>query len=334
MLGRGDMMRFSHTVFSLVLALGVLAAPLAQAQPAGKVYRIGWLSPTTSLAGASELEALRAGLRELGYIEGRNITIEPRWAEGEPAALLALARALVELNVDVICPSGTQASLAAKQATTMIPIVFAAAVFPDETGLVASYARPGANVTGVAFIGPEYVKRLELLRQVSPQLTRVALLYNDHNPASIRALKETREGAERLGVVLEPYGIHRKEDVEPVFAAIARNPPGGLMTTADPLVTSYRKEIVEFAAQHRLLAMYPNRNFVQLGGLMFYGTSTTDMYHRTATYVDKILKGAKPADLPVEQPMKFDLVINLKTAAALGLTIPPLLIFQADEVIN
>jgi ABC-type uncharacterized transport system substrate-binding protein len=173
-----------------------------------------------------------------------------------------------------------------------------------------------------------------LLRQVSPQLTRVALLYNDHNPASIRALKETREGAERLGVVLEPYGIHRKEDVEPVFAAIARNPPGGLMTTADPLVTSYRKEIVEFAAQHRLLAMYPNRNFVQLGGLMFYGTSTTDMYHRTATYVDKILKGAKPADLPVEQPMKFDLVINLKTAAALGLTIPPLLIFQADEVIN
>jgi putative tryptophan/tyrosine transport system substrate-binding protein len=155
MLGRGDMMRFSHAVSSLVLALGVLAAPLAQAQPAGKVYRIGWLSPTTSLAGVSELEALRAGLRELGYIEGRNITIEPRWAEGEPAALLALARALVELNVDVICPSGTQASLAAKQATTRIPIVFAAAAFPDETGLVASYARPGANVTGVAFIGPE-----------------------------------------------------------------------------------------------------------------------------------------------------------------------------------
>ncbi len=328
------MLRCSHAVFSLVLALGVLAAPLAQAQPDGKVHRIGWLSPTTSLAGASELEALREGLRELGYIEGRNMSIEPRWADGEPAALPTLARSLVELNVDVICPSGTQASLAAKQATTTIPIVFAAAAFPDETGLVASYARPGANVTGVAFIGPEYVKRLELLREVSPHLTRVALLYNDHNPASIRALKETRGGAERLGVALEPYGIHRKEDVEPVFAAIASNPPGGLMTTADPLVTSYRKEIVEFAAKHRLLAIYPNRNFVPLGGLMFYGTSTTDMYHRTATYVDKILKGTKPADLPVEQPMKFELIINLKTAQALGLTIPPLLLFQADEIIR
>ena len=241
-------MRCSHAVFSLVLALGVLAAPRAQAQPAGKVYRIGWLSPTTALAGASELEALREGLRELGYIEGRNLTIEPRWADGEPAALPALARSLVERNVDVICPSGTQASLAAKQATTMIPIVFAATAFPDETGLVTSYARPGANVTGVAFIGPEYVKRLELLREVSPHLARVALLYNDNNPGSIRALQETREGAERLGVVLEPYGIHRKEDVETVFAAIARNPPDGLMTTADPLVTSYRRAIVEFAA--------------------------------------------------------------------------------------
>jgi len=326
-----------HRLIGLLvtLILGLLWAPLAtDAQPAGKVYRIGWLSPTTSLSGAAELEALRDGLREFGYIEGQNMTIEPRWADGEPAALPALARSLVELNVDVICPSGTQASLAAKQATTMIPIVFAAAAFPDETGLVASYARPGANVTGVAFIGPEYVKRLELLREVSPHLARVALLYNDHNPASIRALKETREGAERLGVVLEPYGIHRKEDVETVFAAIARNRPGGLMTTADPLVTSYRREIVEFAATHRLLAIYPNRNFVQLGGLMFYGTSTTDMYHRTATYVDKILKGTKPADLPVEQPMKFELMINLKTAQALGLTIPPMLLFQATEVIR
>jgi len=173
-----------------------------------------------------------------------------------------------------------------------------------------------------------------LLREVSPQLTRVALLYNDRNPASIRAVKETREAAERLGVALEPYGIHRKEDVEPVFAAIASNRPGGLMTTADPLVTSYRREIVAFAATHRLVAMYPNRNFVQVGGLMFYGTSTTDMYHRAAAYVDKILKGTKPADLPVEQPMKFEFVINLKTAEALGLTIPPIILFQVDEVIK
>jgi putative ABC transport system substrate-binding protein len=328
------MMRCSHAGFSLVLALSVLAVPLAQAHQAGKIHRIGWLSPTTALAGASELEALREGLRALGYVEGHNMTIEPRWADGDPAALPTLARALVELNVDVICPSGTQASLAAKQATTMISIVFAAVGFPDETGLVASYARPGANVTGVAFIGSEYVKRLEVLREMAPHLARVALLYNDHNPASLRALQEIRGEAEQLGVALEPYGIHHKEDVEAVFAAIASNPPGGLMTTADPLVTSYRQEIVEFAAKHRLVAMYPSRNFVQLGGLMFYGTSTTDLYHRTATYVDKILKGAKPADLPVEQPMKFELVINLKTAKTLGLTIPPTVLFQANEVIR
>ena len=193
------------------------------------------LSPPSSLSGASELKALREGLRELGYVEGRNIYIESRWADGEPAALPALARSLV-------CPAGTQASLAPKQATTMIPIVFAAAAFPDETGLVASYARPGTHVTGVAVIGPEYRKRLELLRAISPRFARVALLYNDQNPASMRALKETKGWAERLGVALEPYGIHRKEDVETAFAA--RNRPGGLLTTADPLVTSYRREIV------------------------------------------------------------------------------------------
>jgi putative ABC transport system substrate-binding protein len=330
----GNVMRLSHAGLSLGLAFGILAAPLAQVQQAGKVYCIGWLSPTTSLSGASELGALRENLRGLGFVEGRNITIESRWANGEPTALLALARSLVELKVDVICPAGTQASLAAKQATTTIPIVFAAAAFPDETGLVASYARPGANITGVAFIGPEYGKRLELLREVSPRLARVALLYNDNNPASIRVWKETRAWAEKLGVALEPHGIHRKEDVETVFGVIARNRPGALMTTADPLVTSYRREIVEFAAKHRLLAIYPNRDFVQVGGLMFYGTSTTEMYRRAAAYVDRILKGAKPADLPVEQPMKFDMVINLRTSKVLGITIPQSVLVRADDLIE
>lgn len=175
---------------------------------------------------------------------GGTFTSNSGWADGEPTALRALARSLVELNVDIICPAGTQASLAAKQATTIIPIVFAAAAFPDETGLVASYARPGVHVTGVAVIGPEYGKRLELLRAISPRLAPVTLLYSDQNSASMRALKETKGWAERLGVALEPYGIHRKEDVETAFAAIARNRPGGLLTTADPLVTSYRREIV------------------------------------------------------------------------------------------
>jgi len=173
-----------------------------------------------------------------------------------------------------------------------------------------------------------------LLREVSPHLACVALLYNDNNPASIRALKETRAWAEKLGVALEPHGIHRKEDVETVFAAIARNRPGALMTTADPLVTSYRREIVEFAAKHRLLAICPNRDFVQVGGLMFYGTSVTEMYRRAATYVDRILKGAKPADLPVEQPMKFDMVINLRTSKLLGITIPQSVLVRADDLIE
>ena len=254
---------------------------------------------------------------------GGTFTSNPGWADGEPA--------VVELNVDIICPAGTQASLAAKQATTMIPIVFAAAAFPDETGLVASYARPGAHVTGVAVRGPEYGKRLELLRAISPRLAPVTLLYNDQNPASMRALKETKGWAERLGVALEPYGIHRKEDVETAFAA--RNRPGGLLTTADPLVTSYRREIVEFVAEHRILSIYPNRDFTQIGGLMLYGTSPTDMYRRAAGYVDRILKGARPADLPVEQPTKFDMVVNLKTAKAPGLTILPSLLQRADQVI-
>jgi putative ABC transport system substrate-binding protein len=313
----------------------VLAAPLAAlAQRAGKTYRIGWPSPTSALSGASELEALREGLRELGYIEGRNLTIESRWANGEPAALPVLAGSLVEMNVDVICPAGTQASLAAKNATSKIPIIFAAAAFPDETGLVASYARPGANVTGVAFIGPEYGKRLEILREVLPRLARVALLYNDNNPASIRALKETGEWAARLGVALEAHGIQRKEDVETVFAEIAKNPPGALMTTADPLVTSYRKEIVESVARHHIVSIYPSRNFVEAGGLMFYGTSTTDMYRRAALYVDRILKGARPADLPVEQPMKFAMTINLKAVKALGVKIPQSVLLRADELIQ
>jgi putative ABC transport system substrate-binding protein len=280
------------------------------------------------------LQALREGLRELGYVEGRNITIESRWADGEPAALPALARSLVEAKVDVICPAGTQASLAAKNATSTIPIVFAAAAFPDETGLIASYARPGANVTGIAFIGPEYGKRLELLREVSPRLARVALLYNDHNPASIRALKETRGWADQLAISVEPHGIHRKEDVETVFAVLARHPPGALLTTADPLVTSFRREIVEFAARQRILSIFPNRDFIQVGGLMFYGTSTTDMYRRAASYVDRIVKGARPDELPVEQPTKFDMEINLKVAKALGITIPQSVLARADRVIE
>jgi putative ABC transport system substrate-binding protein len=270
----------------------------------------------------------------LNYVEGRNITIEARWADGDPARLPELARALVHLNVDIICTAGTPATLAAKQATARIPIVFGAAAFPERTGLVTSYARPGGNLTGVAFIGLEYGKRLELLREVAVTLSRVVLLYNDKNPASLEAMKETRQWADSLRVTLDPLGVHDRPSLETAFAAMRRRRPDALMTTADPLILSYRTLIVEFATQHRLLSMFPNRDYVKLGGLMFYGTSTTDMWRRAAIYVDRILRGAKPGDLPVEQPSKFDMVINLKTAKTLGLTIPPSLLLRADEVIE
>ena len=212
--------------------------------------------------------------------------------------------------------------------------MFANVAFPDQTGLVASYPRPGANVTGVAFIGPEYGKRLELLREVRPGLSRVALIYNPDNPASVLALKETQRWATDLKVRLEPHKFRGPQDFESVFGAIAGKRPDALMTTADPTIASYPARIVEFAVKNRLPSMYPGREFVEAGGLMFYGSSVPEMYRRAAVYVDRILKGAKPADLPVEQPVKFDMVISLKAAKALGLTIPHSLLLRADEVIQ
>ena len=312
----------------------LLASRPTDAQPAKGMRRIGWLSPALAAEGLSNLEALRAGLRELGYVEGRNITIETRWAEGRTERLPQLAAELVRLRVDLICTSGTPASGAAKRATSTIPIVFANVAFPDQTGLVASYPRPGGNVTGVAFIGPEYGKRLELLKEARPGLSRVALIYNPDNSASVLALQETQRWATALGVRLEPHEFRGPQDFERVFGAIAGKRPDALMTTADPLIASYRTRIVDFAAKNRLLSMYPGREFVEAGGLMFYGGSIPEMYRRAAVYVDRILKGAKPADLPVEQPIKFDMVINLKAAKALGLRIPQSLLQRADEVIQ
>jgi putative ABC transport system substrate-binding protein len=298
------------------------------------MHRIGWLSPASAADGLPNLEALRAGLRELGYVEGQNITIEARWADGRSERLPQLAAELVRLPVDVLCTAGSQATGAAKQATSTIPIVFANVAFPDQTGLVASYPRPGGNITGVAFIGPEYGKRLELLREARPALSRVALIYNPDNPASVLALKETQRWATDMKVKLEPHTFRGPHDFEHVFGAIAGKRPDALMTTADPLIASYRSRFVDFAAKNRLLSMYPTRDFVAAGGLMFYGGSIPEMYRRAAVYVDRILKGAKPSELPVEQPTKFDMVINLKTAKTLGLTIPHSLLLRADEVIE
>jgi len=321
--------------FITSLAVGaLLASRSADAQQVKGMRRIGWLSPASAAEGLPNLEALRAGLGELGYVEGRNIAIEARWADGRSERLPQLAAELVRLPVDVLCTAGSQASGAAKRATSTIPIVFANVAFPDQTGLVASYPRPGGNVTGVAFIGPEYGKRLELLKEARPGLSRVALIYNPDNPASVLAVQETQRWATELKVRLEPHKFRGPQDFESVFGALASKRPDALMTTADPLIASYSARIVDFAAKHRLLSMYPTRDFVVAGGLMFYGGSIPEMYRRAAVYVDRILKGAKPADLPVEQPIKFDMVINLKGAKALGLTIPQSLLQRADEIIQ
>ena len=317
---------------AVILAVGLVLG--AEGQQAGKVPRVGYLSVTSAANGLHNLGALRAGLRTFGYIEGPSITIEARWADGRIERLPQLAAELVRLPVDVLCTAGGQASEAAQQATSTIPIVFANVAFPVQSGLVASLARPGGNVTGVAFIGPEYGKRLELLKEAYPKLDRVALIYNPDNPGSVLALQETQRWTTALRVRLEPHEFRSPDDFERLFRKIAGKRPDALMTTADSLLISYRTRIVDFAVRHRLPSMYPTREFVLSGGLMFYGGSIPEMFQQVAAYVDKILKGAKPAHLPVEQPTKFEFVINLRTAKALGLTIPQTLLQRAGEVIQ
>jgi len=327
-------MRRRAFLASVAAGGALVAAPAAAAQAPRGTPRIGWLSPASAVEEVSGLDALRAGLREVGYAEGRNLVIEARWGDGRTRRLPSLAEELARLPVDLMCTAGSQASGAARQATSTIPIVFVNVAFPEESGLVASYARPGGNVTGVAFMGPEYGKRLELLKEANPRLARVALVYNPDNRGSVLALQETQRWAARLGVELEPRGFSGPSDFEPLFGAIAARRPDALMTTADPLIASYRGRFVDLAARLRLPAMYPSRQFVDAGGLMFYGGSIPEMYRRAAVYVDRILKGARPGELRVEQPTKFDMVVNLRAAKALGLTLPQSLLLRADEVLQ
>jgi ABC-type uncharacterized transport system substrate-binding protein len=318
-----------------LLVLGVFAPPVrAQAPPAGKTYRVGWLSPASEENGLSNLDALREGLGQLGYREGRNVRFELRWADGKTDRLPGLAAELAALNVDVICTAGSQATAAAKGATSKVPVVFANVAFPDQTGLVASYARPGGNVTGIAFVGPEYGKRLEILKELRPNLSRVALIYNPENKGSVLALGETQRWTKTLGISLEPHQFRGPQDFQGMFAAIAKKLPDGLMTTADPLIASNRVPIVEFATKHRLVSMYPGLEFVEAGGLMFYGGSIAEMYRMAGVYIDRIFRGASPRDLPVEQPIKFDMVINARAAKTLGVIIPRTLLLRADQVIR
>ena len=320
------------------LAGGLLTAPLAaKAQQAAKIPRIGWLA--NNPAGSPHLlEAFLQGLRDLGYVEGRNVVIEYRDAEGKLERLPALAAELVALKVDVIVAAGPPAALAAKQATRTLPIVFASSGDPVTSGLVTSLARPGGNVTGLSAVAPELVgKCLEQLKQAVPGVSRVAVLWQ---PGGLGErtdkyiLKEAEVAARALGVRLQFVEARGPADFDRAFSDMTRARAGALTVLSTPMFVSERRRLVDLAAKNRLPAVYPWREFVDAGGLMSYGPNLADMFRRAATYVDKILKGAKPADLPVEQPTKFELVINLKTAKALGLTIPASVLARADEVIQ
>jgi putative ABC transport system substrate-binding protein len=314
-----------------------LAAPLhAEAQPAAKVARIGWLGDRP--ATGPRLEAFLQGLRDLGYIEGRNLVIEYRYAEGKPERYSSLAVELVALKVDVIVAANTLAALAAKQATKTIPIVSVGAGDPVTSGLVTSLARPGGNVTGLSSLAPELVgKCLELLKQAVPGVSRVAVLWQpgaQGERAEMDMLKEAEVAARSLGVQLQLVETRGPADFEKAFSEITKARAGALTVLGSAMLNNERRRLVDLAAKNRLPAVYSSSQFVDAGGLMSYGANIADLWRRAATYVDKILKGAKPADLPVEQPTKFELVINLKTAKALGLTIPPAVLARADEVIE
>ena len=320
---------------------GLLTAPLAaeaqQAQQAAKIARIGYLA-TNRAANPHLPEAFRQGLRDLGYVEGRNLVIEYRDAEGKLERLPALAAEVVALNVDVILAPGTPQTLAAKQATKTLPIVFAIAADPITDGLVTSLGRPGGNATGLSFLAPELVgKRLELLKQAIPGVTRVAVLWQP-GAYGERTDKDMLKGADvaarALGVRLQVVEARSPADFDRAFSDMTRARAGALTVLGSSMFVSERRRLVDLAAKNRLPAVYPQTEYVDVGGLMAYGPNAADMFRRAATYVDKILKGAKPGDLPVEQPTRFELVINLKTAKALGLTIPQSVLSRADEVIR
>ncbi len=326
-----------------ILALGGAAAAwpfAARAQQAPKVARIGYLTigSLESPEARKSLDTFREGLYELGYIEGQNIVIEYRAADGKIERLPALAAELARLRLDLIVAGATPAGLAAQQAFTTTPIVVAAMGDPVRDGLVASLARPGGNITGTTFLGPELVpKRLALLKEILPKISRVAVLWHPgaFGERTMRdMLNEIADAAGTLGMQLQLVEVREPNELDHAFSTMARERAEALFQFPSAMLFSERRRIVELAAMHRLPSMFNGREFVQLGGLIAYGVSLSDLSRRSATYVDKILKGAKPSDLPVEQPTKFELIINLKTAKALGVEIPATVLARADEVIE
>jgi len=318
------------------LVLGIATAPLvAEAQQAKKVSRIGYLIPNSPSTNPARTEAFRQGLRELGYVEGRNIVIEYRYAEGKLDRLPALAAELVRLRVDVIVTAGPLPTRAAKEATTTIPIVMAQDADPVGTGSVASLPRPGGNVTGLSQMGTELTgKRLELLKEMVPKLSRVAVLWNPGGAGSTLNWKELQLPARQLGIQLHSLEVRGPDDFEKAFEEATRARAGALFIIGNPVIAPNLKRIADFAAKSRLPSIFQSSTFADVGGLVTYGPDIADSFRRAATFVDKILKGAKPGDLPIEQPTKLELVINLKTAKVLGITIPQSVRLRADRVIE
>jgi putative ABC transport system substrate-binding protein len=321
-----------------VLALSAVLfalCPSASAQEPTKMPRIGLLVAVSPSAAAARIETFRQGLRELGYIEGKNIVIESRYAEGKLDRLPVLAAELVRLRVDIIVTAGGQATRAAKQATSTIPIVMTNDPDPVGSGFVASLARPGGNITGLSTLAPELSgKRLELLKEVVPKLSRVAIVGTSTQPGHTQTIKELELAAREFKAQTQYLDVLKSKDIEIAFRAAAKGRAEGVLTLTSAILRSQRIQLADLAVKNRIPVIYNDIQFVEAGGLIFYGVSFLDLDRRAATYVDRILKGSKPADLPVEQPKKFEFIVNLKAAKQIGLTVPPNVLARADKVIR
>jgi ABC-type uncharacterized transport system substrate-binding protein len=320
----------------VVLGATLFAVPGSLAeQNSRSVPRIGWLVPTTQAEWNGLLDEYRSGMRELGYVEGRTVQTEYLYADGQFGRLPGLAEKLVDHKVDLIVTASTPASLAAKQATRNIPIVFAASSDPISTGVVASLAHPGGNVTGLSLMASDLsAKRVELLQTLVPRLGRMAVLWDSSNPGMALRARETRAAAEQAGIVFFDAGAQNLDGLEAMFAELSKQKPLAVVVTTEPFTQKHRSRILDFMSRNGIPAMYEEVRFVEDGGLMSYGPSVSELFRRSAVYVDKIIKGAKPADLPVEQPTKFELAINLAAAKALGLSVPDSILVQAEKVIE
>jgi putative tryptophan/tyrosine transport system substrate-binding protein len=324
------------SIFRLLLIMAfMIRSGIAGAQQRTKIPRIGYLNANFPSANPARIEAFRQGLRELGYVDGKNIVIEYRYADGKLDRLPALAAELVRLKVDIMVSSGPPSTRAAKEATITIPIVMGFDNDPVGNGFVASLARPGGNITGLASLAPELSgKRLELLKETIPKLSRVAVLGTSTNPGNAQTLKETELAAGSMRMQLQYLDVLDPKDIETAFRDSSKGRADGLLVLQSPVINSQRIKVVELAVTSRLPAIFPQTEYTEAGGLMYYGTNTPDLFRRVASCVDKILKGRAPADLPVEQPIKFEFIVNLKAAKRIGLTVPPNVLERADRVIR